>query len=126
VREKVGGGHRHDHAMIRQGLLEAGDDLVALLRGGIERHQVVVMQIHAIRAQLAQLGHDPLGCDGRAHRIAKRVAPHIPYRPKAKGELVFLAGGKLIRHDELLLHLAMRIKRIRCAPGYHRLYEPSA
>src|SRR5690349_17654775 len=109
--------------MIGQRLLEAGDDLVALLRSGVKRHQVVVVQVHPVRAQLAELRDDPLGRDGRAHRLTKRVAPGVADRPQAKGKLVFLAGCELVRHCDATPSSIMPVMHV--APEYHRSYRPT-
>ena len=47
VEKEIGGGHRHDHAVIIQGLLEIAHNAVALLARRVDGHKVVVMQVDA-------------------------------------------------------------------------------
>ena len=53
IGEEVGGRHRHLHAVVAQRLFELADDCVALGGGGIDGHQVVVMEVDAVRAEFA-------------------------------------------------------------------------
>ena len=89
VAEQVGRRHRHAHAGIAQRLLEVANDLVALGRGRVARHEIVVVQVDAVRAELAELADDLRRRDGRTHGIAERIAPWIADRPQAEGEVVF-------------------------------------
>ena len=51
VGEQVRGRHRHDKPVVAQGLLELGDDLIALAGRGVDGNEIVVVQVDAVRAQ---------------------------------------------------------------------------
>lgn len=96
VREEVGGGHRHGHAGGVQGLAEALDVLLALALGGPEGDQVVVVEGHAVGAQLGQALHRLDRVKGTPRGVAERV-PSLPADgPEAEGEPV--VGGGLVAH----------------------------
>ena len=86
--EEVDGGHRHDDAGALAGRLELLDDLVAFGRGGVDRHQVVVVQVHAPRADLAEHGGGVVGRQRRADDVAEGIAAAVADRPEAEGKLV--------------------------------------
>ena len=58
-----------------------------------ERHEVVVVEAHAIRPELGQPVHRLDRVEGRAGRVAERVARLPPDRPQAERELIFRSRG---------------------------------
>ncbi len=88
VGEQVGGDHRDDQAGLGQRVLEPGDLLVALARLGAERHQVVVVERHAPRAELAELVHRLDRVEVGAGRVTERVTGLPADRPQSEAELV--------------------------------------
>jgi hypothetical protein len=86
VGEEVGGRHRHDEAVFVQGAPEAGDDAVALRGGGAVGHQVVVVEVDAVGAELGELGDRVRRVEGRPGGFAERVAAGFEtvQRPKVK------------------------------------------
>ena len=77
---------------VRERRLELAHDPVAVGRRRIARHEVVVVEIHAVRAELAELLDDVDGRDRRAHRIAERIAADVADGPEAEGEVVLGVG----------------------------------
>jgi hypothetical protein len=74
--------------VIGERLLEVLDDLVALAGGRVDRHEVVVVQVDAPGANVAEQLH---GIDRRedvADRLTERIAPAVGDGPEAEGELV--------------------------------------
>ncbi len=89
VAEEVGGGHRHDNARIVEGLFEIGHNFVPLGRGGVDRNQVIVVEIHAPGANLGQHVDDTDRRERFSHRLAKGITANIANGPQAKGEFMF-------------------------------------
>ena len=54
ISEQVRRGHRHHETRRVQRLAEVGDDLIALVRAGVDRHEVVVVEVDAPRADLGE------------------------------------------------------------------------
>ena len=69
--------------------LEVAHDLVALGGGRVARHEVVVVEVDAVRAELGELVHDlaPARSAGRTG-IAERIASGVADGPQAEGEVV--------------------------------------
>jgi hypothetical protein len=84
VGEQVGGHHRHHHAGLVQRLLEAGDDAVAGLRVGAERHQVVVVEGDAVRTEVAELVHRLDRVERSTGGVAERVTGRPADGPQAE------------------------------------------
>ena len=91
VAEQIGRGHRHLHTRGVERRLELLHDPVALRRGGIARDEIVVVEVDAIRPQLAELVDDLDGADDRTRRVAERVAAGVAHRPQPEGEMVLRA-----------------------------------
>src|SRR5689334_20142953 len=94
--EQVRRRHRHHEAGLIERLLEVAHDAIPLSGRGVKGHQVVVVEVHAIRAQFAQLMHDIDWVQRRAHRLTEGVGPDTAHRPETKGKLVALLRHKLI------------------------------
>ena len=88
VAEQVGGRHRHHHAGGAEGGLEVAHDLVALGGGCVDRHKIVVVEVHAVGAHLGEQVDELYWRARLAHRLAEGVAPQIANGPEAKGKLV--------------------------------------
>ncbi len=71
------------------GLLELAHDAVALGGRGVDRDQVVVVQVDAPGADFAQHGRDVVGRHGGAHGVAEGIAAAVAQRPQSERELVF-------------------------------------
>ncbi len=98
VAEQVGGGHRHHDPRVGERLLEVLDDLVALGSARVDRHEVVVVEVDAVGAHLAEQVHDLDRAQHRPHRLAERVAPRVADRPQAERELVLGLGCVGVGH----------------------------
>ena len=92
MEEERGSGHGNNNAVGLAGRLERADDAVAFGDGGIDWHQIVIVQVDAPRAHLRQHGDNINWGNMRAHSVAKRVASAVADRPQAEGELVFRTG----------------------------------
>ena len=71
--------------------LELADDAIALGRRGVDRHEIVVVQVDAPGADLAEQRHGVDGRQRRPHGIAERVAAAVADGPEAERELVLRA-----------------------------------
>ncbi len=111
VAEQVRGGHRHDEAGRIQRLAEVGHDLIALVRARVDRHEVVVVQVHS---PCADLGQELDELDGREHLargIPEGVEAGVTDRPQPEREPVLLCG--FVRHGDIALLRARRFRRRR-------------
>ena len=89
-------GRRGDHqAGLLQCLAERRDPLLPLGRRGVEVEHVVVVEVHAVGAELRKLADRPVGRHRRPHGAAEHVDSLPAHRPDAEGELVF--PGRHIR-----------------------------
>ena len=62
--------------------------MIALGGGGVDGHEVVVVEVHAIRAEFSESPHDGDGVQCVARGLAKRIAAPVADCPQAEGELV--------------------------------------
>ncbi len=74
-------------------LLELGDDLVPLLRRRAKGNEVVVVQVDAIGAEVAEFADALDGWDGGADGSAEGVCAGVADGPQAKREFVGLLRG---------------------------------
>src|SRR6266516_4824338 len=88
VGEQVRRRHRNPEAGGLERRLELPHDPVALAGGGVHRHEVVVVQVHAVGTQLGELVNDSGGRDRRADRLAERIAARVPHRPETEREMM--------------------------------------
>jgi hypothetical protein len=86
--EQVRRGHPDAQARLVQRRPEPRHDPVALGRRRAPRHEVVVVEADAPRAELGEPAHGLDGVQGRARRPAERVAAGIAHGPQSEGELV--------------------------------------
>jgi len=123
--------------VVAECLLERARDAVALAGGGADRHEIVVVQVDALRAELGELadgfGRFPWG----AGRQAEGIGTDIPDGPETEGELVLGAWGK-VRHAALLqgdnddrpagearrYNASVRLERDRARRGGRRRSRP--
>ncbi len=84
-----------------QGLLEILDDLIALGGRGIDRHEVVVVEVHAPRADFGQQMNNLDGGQRFADGLAKGIGARTADGPQAKGKFV-LGFGLEVCHGNLL------------------------
>ena len=109
VAEEVRRGHRHLEPGLRERLLEVADDLLALGRGGVDRDQVVVVEVDAVGAHLGQQVHELHRRQDRADGLAERVAAGVADGPEAERELVLRLAADTDRSwDGLLLDEPVR------------------
>ena len=66
--EQIDGGHGHDHAVLPAGRFELAHDAVALGGRGVDGNQIVVVQVHAPRADFAKQASKFGGRQNRADR----------------------------------------------------------
>ena len=93
VGEGVGGDHLDHQAGLLGDLLELIDDLLTLLRGGVEGHDVVVVEGEAPCAELGELADVGAHVQGGAGGRAELVLGLPTGGPQAEGELVVAGGG---------------------------------
>jgi hypothetical protein len=79
-----------------QRALELADDLLALGRRGLVRNQILVVQVDAVGAELAELVNNLHGRQHLTHGVAERIATRVANRPETEREVVFGAGVELI------------------------------
>ncbi len=79
----------------RSAFLKSRTMLVALGGRGVDRHQVVVVEVDAIGADLGQQVDDLDRRTRRAHRLAEGVAPGVADGPEAEGELIGRGRDKI-------------------------------
>ena len=113
IEEQVDGGHRHDEAMRPAGLLELADDVVAFGGGGIDRHEVVVVQVHAPGARLGQQRDRIVRRQRLAHRVAEGISTAIADRPQSERELVL--GPRCVKVRRHVEPCIARAARDKCA-----------
>jgi hypothetical protein len=66
------------------GAPELLDDAIALGRRRVDRHQIVVVQVHAPRTDVAEHGDRIGGRERVAHRVAERIAAAVADGPEAE------------------------------------------
>jgi hypothetical protein len=91
IREEIRRRHWHAQPGVGDGPAKVANQPITLRRAGIDRHEVIVMQVDAVGADVAQAPH---GLDRREHgprRIAERIATPMADRPEAEREAV---GGR--------------------------------
>jgi hypothetical protein len=96
VAEQVRGRHRDDEPRGVQRLREVGHDPVPLVRVGVDRDEIVVVQVHAPRTDFGQQLHELHGSEHVADRVAERVEARVADRPQAEREAVL--GLRLQAH----------------------------
>src|SRR5690348_3427611 len=96
IEEGIHGRHGHNNVMALARLLETCHNAVALPRGCVNRHQVIVMQIHAPSANLREESYDVVGRKRISYKIPERIAAAISHSPKAKRKLMLLLGLKRV------------------------------
>jgi hypothetical protein len=106
IAEQIGRRHRHNQAVILQSLFKARNDVVALARRGIDRHEIIVMEIHPICPDFTEHIGDLHRRDRLAHRPTKRIATNVSHRPKPKREFQFLIRS-VISHGSVPFDLKL-------------------
>src|ERR1022692_586584 len=79
------------------GFLERSDNAVALGGGGIDRNQVVVVQVDAPGTHFRQHGDNLKGRNRCPHKIAKSIASPVTDRPEPEGKLMFRTRLVVVR-----------------------------
>ena len=92
IAEQVRRRHRNLQPRLLERRLEVLHDLVALGRGRVARNEIVVVQVHAISAELGELVDDLHGAYLRPRRFAEGIASGIAHGPQAEGEVVLRSG----------------------------------
>src|SRR6188474_2068132 len=75
------------------------DNPITLCRGGVDGHQIVVVEVHT---PCPYLGQQRDGVDRRqriAHNVAEGIAAAVADGPKTERKLVLWAGRELVRHE---------------------------
>src|SRR5260370_41681375 len=110
MEEKRNSGHGHEQAGLFAGLLEITNDCVALRGSGVNRDQIVVVEVHSPRACFRQHVDNFDGRNRRADEIAEWVAATVADSPKSKSELVVWLRLKGLRVHGISSILALRMK----------------
>ena len=111
MEEKGNGGHGDDEAGLFAGLLEVAHDSIALGGSGVDRDQVVVVQVHSPGAYFGQHVDNFDGGNRGANEVPERVAAAVADGPKAEGKLVIWLRLKGIRvHGNSSVLLPARMK----------------
>src|SRR5690606_13382982 len=113
VPEQVGRRHGDDHPGLVQGFAEALEHRLPLLRRGPERHEVIVVEAHAVGAEVGQAAHDLVRRDGTAGLLPEWVAARVAHSPQPGGELV-LRFRRQIGHAWLLVGRAATVAGRPC------------
>ena len=77
--------------------LELAHNAIALGWGGVDGHQIVVVQVDAPGAEFTQNGDDVVGRNGGANGLAKWIAAAVTECPEAERKFVFAAGDRICR-----------------------------
>ena len=85
VAEQVGGRHRDNQAVVLERLAEVFFDLIGFGGGSVDRDQVVVVKVDAVRAGFADDVDDLLHRQLRPGWPAERIATDVADRPQAEG-----------------------------------------
>ncbi len=88
VEEQVGGDHRHDQPGLVQRAAQPLEAALPLGLAHLERHDVVVVERDAPRAQLGQAVHGAHRIERRPGGVTERIAGLPADRPQAERELV--------------------------------------
>src|SRR5262249_42173812 len=96
IGEEVSGGHRHLQVVIGERLLELSDNALAIPGRGVDRPQVVVVEVDAVGAELGELLHAAHRRDPLADRLSERIAAGVAEGPETEGELVALLRGEAV------------------------------
>ncbi len=89
IAEKVRGRHRDLHPRFVERPLEVADNAIAVGGARVSRHEVVVVQVDAVRPELRQLAHDARRRHRWPHGVAEGIAADVAHGPKAEGEMMF-------------------------------------
>src|ERR1700685_4347810 len=92
MKEKIDGCHRHDKTVFFAGFRKIPPDLVAFPRRRVNRYQVVIVQVHAPRANFPEHSHDLYGRDWWTNKIAEGITSAIAKGPKTKSKLMLRLG----------------------------------
>ena len=88
--------------MIVTRLPKLADDPVALGRGGVDRHQIVVVEVDPPRTRFAQQLGDLTRRQTRTHRVTEGVAAAVADGPQTERELVLRTWCKrVVGHGDL-------------------------
>ena len=96
MEEEVRRCHWHDHAIIRERLLELAHNAVTLGRRCIEGNKVVIMQIDAPGPQFREFLHDVNWIKWRANELAEGVASPVADCPESKAKFILFPRGVLV------------------------------
>jgi hypothetical protein len=87
--------------------LEVAHNAVAFRGWGVDRHQIVIVKIHAPGAERAQALHRDNRIERRPNELAEGIASAVADGPETKSKLV-----RRLRSQGFILH--MRTDSIRC------------
>src|SRR2546421_8671579 len=97
MEEKVRRCHRHDHAIIRERLLELAHNAVTLGRRCIEWNKVVIMQIDAPGPQFREFLHHVNWIKWRGNETARGGAAPASAFSTGQDEIILLSSGGSLR-----------------------------
>ncbi len=104
--EEVRRHHRDAHARGVERATELLHDLLALVGRAAERHEVVVVEAHAVGTELGQLLHRRRGFERLSHLSAERIPTAVAHGPQSEREVVLRAWSERIAHVSPVLRSA--------------------
>src|SRR5215472_460001 len=117
MEEKGNGGHGNDDTVSGTSLFKLRNDAVALGPGGIDRNQIVVVQIDAPGSHFRKQADNVDRRKGGAHKISERIAAAVADGPKSEGKLVFglRLKGMVAAHERLSSAGSIQVGRTKKA-----------
>ena len=82
---------------------------------GARRHEIVVVEAHAVRADVGEVMHGVDGIERRTGLVAERVATAVADRPQPEGEVVVGPGARTCRSCSPCSSRSERARQHRCA-----------
>ncbi len=73
-------------------------NVIALVARRAVRHEVVVVEAHAVGTEVGEPVHGVDRVEGRAHFGAERIPTRVPDRPQPEGEVVLWLWREEIAH----------------------------
>ena len=94
VREEVAGGHGDGEVVVFEGFFEVLEDAGALGGGGVDRHEVIVVEVDAVGADFGEEFDDLDGGELAADGAAEGIAADVADGPESEGEFFVFGGGE--------------------------------
>jgi len=125
--EEVGGDHRNPQSRLVERHPETLHDGLTLGRRRPERHQVVVMEVDSVCAQIGEVVDDIDGIERGSYLQPERIPAPVADRPESEGEAMFRKGRERIHAPKRRAVNARRAPEPgRTSPGPRRAGARSA